>query len=365
MSDRNTALKTLLTLAEDPCPEKREKLLRALTDMYVRDADTLSPERIALYGEIFEVLAFSLPASARETLSLVMSKQDHAPANLIQLLARDTVKVAEPVLKYSPLLTERDLLQALQDGDARTAEAIAMRRDLTFGVTHALLSFKGTAPTIATNGFAQISYGDFRDLYDLSLTERSLQKSLLARVDLPPDIMNAMLFTIDPTHHMTILERTELLTDDDIDIALSMSDLQLTNRSHQDPGLVAQAKRHTAQLARDGRLDSAHLEELLRRGGGIEFTAALSDLARIGYAFTEELLKAPHATGIAILARALGLQKTTFSAILLLSNGGRKRSPEQVSAGMALFPKVSVRAANNVLRFWRHFSTPLEKVEAA
>lgn len=365
MSDRNAALKTLLELAEDPCPEKRENLLKALTDMFVRDADTLSPKRIALYGEVFEVLAYSLPSSVRETLSLIMAKQEHAPANLLQLLARDVDKVAEPVLKYSPQLTEQDLLHALKEGEAAAAFAIAMRRDLTPGVSHELLAFEGIAPIIVSNGFAQISYGDFRDLYELSLRERSLQKPLLGRVDLPPDIMNAMLFTLDPNFHEGILERTELLNDNDIDIALSVSDLQFTSRSHQDPGLVAQAKRNAAQLGKDGRLDGMHLEELLRRGGGIEFTAALSHMARLDYSFTEEILKAPHATGIAILSRALGLQKTTFSTILLLSNGGRKRSPEQVSAGMALFPKVSLRTADNALRFWRHFSTPLEKVEAA
>lgn len=365
MSDRNASLKTLLKLAEDPCAEKREALLKALTEMFLRDAAGLSPDRRALFGEVFEVLAYSLPSSAREALALAMSKEEHAPANLIQLLARDVPHVAEPILKYSPLLTQRDLLQALQEGNASTARAVAVRNDLSPQVTQSVLRYKATAAVIVSNKFAQISYEDFRDLYDISLKNRTLPALMLDRVDLPPDIMNALMFGVDPSQHLSILERTELLTEDDIDMALSISDLQFTSRSLQDPGLVAQAKRQASQIAKDKRLDCTHLEELLRRGGGIEFTAAVSEMARLDYSFTEELLKAPHATGIAVLGRALNLPKTTFSAILLLSNGGRKRSPERVSAAMALFPKISHRAAHNTLRFWRHFSTPLEKVAAA
>lgn len=365
MFEENSALSSLLKMAEDPCPEKRGHLLEALTDLYIEELPRLTSERRALLGDVLELLAYSLPSRSREKLARRMADIEEAPANLIQHLARDIAHVARPVLRQSTHLSNSDLLEILSGCDHLTAQAIAERSDLCPEVVHRLFFFEGCATVLINNKGVTFSYDDFRDLYDIVSEDPTLHQAFLDRKDIPADILNALLFAVDPTDQTRILVAIGELTDEDIEHALALSNLQFTSRSFLDAGLVAQAKRNANNMNAIGTLDPIHLVDQLRQGCGVDFIAALSELADLDFSFTEQVLNDPNPTGLALLCRAIGFQKAIFSTIVLLSDSSKKRSPEQVRQAMSLYPTITDGAANRVLRFWRHFSTPLDKVEAA
>lgn len=162
--------------------------------------DTVEEVRAAVGRKLAEHWRQGAPEISRDTL-MTLSRDDvlrvraaiadaiktcvDAPHALIASLARDTeLLVAQPVLEFSPVLTERDLIDIIATGAADGAlSAIARRKDLASGVTEALVE-TGSVPAIAQllrNSTAQIREDTLDRLIDRSRGVTSWQEALVER----------------------------------------------------------------------------------------------------------------------------------------------------------------------------------------
>lgn len=114
--------------------------------------------------EVIEVLARDQATRIRRTLAEALKELPHAPPAVVGRLARDVeVLVAAPVLQFSPLLSDRDLLEIIASRPVRGAlAAIARRNGVTEGLSEAIVGAgieTGESPAIAAlldNPSAQI-----------------------------------------------------------------------------------------------------------------------------------------------------------------------------------------------------------------
>jgi len=172
-SNPETPAEILYFLAEDVSPVVR----RAVADNPVtpRQADTLlsrdsdytvrcllarkivgaglpKDDRSQLWRMVFtilETLARDTLVRVRQTLAEAIKDQPSAPRPIILKLARDPEQeVASPILRNSPVLAERDLID-IASGDAPdwAQTAIAERRTVEAGVSEAIVT-RGDVPTI-------------------------------------------------------------------------------------------------------------------------------------------------------------------------------------------------------------------------
>ena len=86
-------------------------------------------------------------ATVRRALSEAFAHSHEAPAALVQVLAHDQPSVALPMLEFSPLLIDADLVDLVATGDADTQRAIARRVALPASVCGALAEV-GTAAAV-------------------------------------------------------------------------------------------------------------------------------------------------------------------------------------------------------------------------
>lgn len=121
-----------LVLARDQDEGVRELLAGKIA----RLAPGLSQETRAqirdLTIEVLETLARDQAVKIRRIVAEALKDLTNAPAHIIQELARDLeIRVAGPVLQYSPILTDEDLLEIISNGPIRGAlSAIAKRRQV-------------------------------------------------------------------------------------------------------------------------------------------------------------------------------------------------------------------------------------------
>lgn len=135
-----TPVQADLLLARDQDSAVREDLAQKIA----RLAPGLTPGeqdrvRRATY-EVLEILVQDQIARVREILSEALKDRADAPADIIRRLARDCeISVAAPVLEYSPLLTDEDLLEIINgDPIAGARSAVARRREVTESVADAI-----------------------------------------------------------------------------------------------------------------------------------------------------------------------------------------------------------------------------------
>jgi len=104
-------------------------------------ADEQDKARHATY-EALELLAEDQITKVREILSEALKDIADAPSDVIKTLALDTeIKVSGPVLEFSPVLTDEDLIQIIDTGPAKGGlNAISKRRDVAESVSDAIVN---------------------------------------------------------------------------------------------------------------------------------------------------------------------------------------------------------------------------------
>ncbi len=154
-----------LLLARDRDQHVREHLAQKIGKL----APSLSQDERAqirdMTIQVIETLAKDQAVRIREIVAEALKDLTNAPPHVIQQLARDLeIRVSAPVLEFSPLLSDSDLLELISNPPIRGAlTVIAKRRGLAPALADALIAATVEAPaeaaTIAAllkNGSAQI-----------------------------------------------------------------------------------------------------------------------------------------------------------------------------------------------------------------
>ncbi len=128
-------------LADDGCDEVRAelaaKIARLMPGLRAREGE----ETVVLTIETLEILAQDSAVKVRAILADEIKRLDCIPREVALRLAQDVdALVSAPILEYSPLLSDADLMEVIAGGQvSRALAAIAGRRPLSEDVSDALV----------------------------------------------------------------------------------------------------------------------------------------------------------------------------------------------------------------------------------
>jgi len=129
------------------------KLCRAM------DRNELDPIEREAAQKIMRVLAADAAELVRRALAVTLKSSDLLPRDVAQKLARDADTIALPILGFSPVFTDEDLIEVIRVGDAARQTAVAGRpfvsRDL--GEVIASEGVQEAVRTLAANDNADVS----------------------------------------------------------------------------------------------------------------------------------------------------------------------------------------------------------------
>ena len=178
-----------LKLAEDDDGQVRaglaEKIARLAPEL---DADGQEKLRRATY-ETLDILARDQLTRVRQILSETLKDVANAPPDLIRSLAQDTaLEVASPVLEFSPVLTDEDLLEIIESGPVKGAVgAISRRSAVSESVSDAVVGTDDTdaIAELLSNKSAQIREETLDSLIERAENIELWQAPLVGRPQLP------------------------------------------------------------------------------------------------------------------------------------------------------------------------------------
>jgi hypothetical protein len=168
-------------------PERREKTLWRVTDLFLLDTELLTDEQIEIFDGVIARLAAEIETRARADLARRLAPVPKAPPGVILSLAQDHIEVARPILVHSPRLDDRTLITIAIGKGQEHQQAIAQRAQLSEPVTEVLV-VHGAAPVmhaLAANPGARLSSDSAAVLVDKARLDEELQVLLSARADLP------------------------------------------------------------------------------------------------------------------------------------------------------------------------------------
>lgn len=180
---------TDILLAHDADADVRGGLAQKIAQV-APDLSAEASEKVrAQTHEALEMLANDQITKVRAILSEALKDVVDAPPDIIKRLANDIeIEVSGPILEYSPVLTEEDLIEIIENGPASGGVAAIARRDgVSENLADAIIGtddVEGIADLLG-NGSAQIREEALDDLIDRSASQELWQPPLVARKQLP------------------------------------------------------------------------------------------------------------------------------------------------------------------------------------
>ncbi len=181
----HTDVERLLT---DPSPRTRARTTAKIAAQF--DARTLSPAERRIAEDIFRALVKDTGILVREALAAHLKSTPDLPHDVALALAKDVDSVALPMLKFSEVLTEEDLIEIVRGQEPAKQAAIAQRPTVTAGVSEALVATgneQAVARLIGNEG-AVLSEAALDQVIDCYEQSAAVADSLVRRVNLPPAI---------------------------------------------------------------------------------------------------------------------------------------------------------------------------------
>ena len=178
-----------LILARDRDEAVREKLAHKIEVLLPElDADEQAQAHKYLV-EVIEILAQDQVIRVRQIVAETLKEVASAPSHVIQRLARDAAEVvACPVLEFSPLLSDQDLLEIIESrGNSGRLGAISRRQGVGEQVTDAIVATRdeGAISALLNNGTAQIREEALDGLVAAALEVSAWREPLVRRPRLP------------------------------------------------------------------------------------------------------------------------------------------------------------------------------------
>ena len=312
-----------LMLARDADEAVRRQLANKIAALRPElDADTRAKAQRYLV-EVIEVLAQDQATRVRQVLSETLKDLASAPPHVIQDLARDAEEVvACPVLEFSPLLSDTDLLEIIKTGAAAgRLNAISRREGLGERVADAIVASedRGAITALLDNGSAQIREEALDGLVDAAVDVSAWHEPLVRRPKLSAKAVRKLAGFVAESLLGALESRKEL----DKKTARAVAK-EVRRRLADEKGEDAEAEgpeERARRLLREGSLNDEALSRALNSGDRDLVRYGLAVLAEVPVKLVDHVLSAHSAKGVTALAWKAGCTMR-FATQLQLRLGG-------------------------------------------
>jgi len=175
-------------LLSDSSPRARAQTTAKIAAEF--DAASLTEAERRIAEQIFRTLVKDTEVLVREALAAHLKSTPELPHDVALALARDVDSVALPVLKFSEVLTDDDLIGIVRGREPAKQVAIAQRSGVSEAVSDALVETGNEAAVaqLVGNEGAELSAGALDRVIDNFKESASVGDSLARRPNLPPII---------------------------------------------------------------------------------------------------------------------------------------------------------------------------------
>ncbi|MCP4616365.1 MAG: DUF2336 domain-containing protein [Bradyrhizobium sp.] len=336
-------------------PKRRAEAVRRIAELFFEGADGFRPEHIELFDGILMDLVPGAEAAIRADVAERLASVANAPRNLVGQLAReDEIAISGPLLRRSPVLDERVLVEIAREKGQQHLLAMAERPRLSTGLTDVIVR-RGDRDVVrraAGNAGAAFSATGYSALIKRAGQDGVLTLAIGQRDDISDDNLKELLAGSIDAVRRRLLEAAGPARQAAIRQAMSdISGLMLPvegNRNFE-PAQQAILALHGA-----GRLNESALLDFARAHQYEESIAALSAMSGVKIATLDRLISGDRYDPILIVSKVIGLEWATVRALILLRLGPNRVVAQADLEGARLnFARLMPSTVERVVNFWK------------
>lgn len=207
------------TLVRHPDNEARAFAAQRIC-RHVRQAEFSDSER-KLAHDLLKYMAQDAAEMVRRALAVTLKNYPDLPRNIALKLAADVDSIAVPVLSFSPVFTDDDLIEILQSKAAAKACAVARRPSVSGTIVDGIIRYgdSQSVAAVAANDGAEISVTAAADMLESYRNDDLISQAIIARKDLPPTVIERLITQVSEDVAVALSQKYDLPIDIAIEIA--------------------------------------------------------------------------------------------------------------------------------------------------
>jgi hypothetical protein len=355
MEEGTRAFSTFRVLNGDSNIVERDQLFRNMAQLYSYVSDRCDDEQVAQYDEVLCQLAELVEAEARAHVAKLLAPLDRAPGNVVVKLANDTIEVAQPLLEFSNVLTDDDLIDIVAGQSEAHRLAIAGRTMVAERVGEAIVTH-GEQPSVERlikNPNAELGPSSLRLLVEKAATDAELAANLRGREDIDWKSLAGQIDLVGEK----VMETISRIAPRIDPVAVGKVSAVVYNRMRNRAGFSGQewkvAYNQVKALADRRQLDEKALVRFARFGYGHHTAAALTIMLRIQPEVFVKWLAMQDYVAITVALRALGVPPDLFQSMIGSMPWRDLPSQEDLASVRKRFEALSREEATNIFELWR------------
>src|SRR6476620_6806144 len=186
MQDGQRAFSTFRVLNGDANILERDQLFRNMAQLYSYVSDRCDDEQVSQYDEVLCQLAELVETEARVHVAKLLAPLERAPGNVVVKLANDSIEVAQPLLEFSNVLSDDDLIEIVQNQSEDHRVAIAGRTLVAERVGEAIVEHGESASVrrLVANTNAELGQETLERLVERAVSDAGIAADLRGREDI-------------------------------------------------------------------------------------------------------------------------------------------------------------------------------------
>lgn len=355
LDEGQRAFSTFRVLNGEANVGERDQLFRNMAQLYSYVSDRCDDEQISQYDEVLCQLAELVEVEARGHVAKLLAPLDRAPGMVVVRLANDEIEVAQPLLEFSNVLSDDDLIDIVAHKSEAHRLAIAGRNHVAERVGDAI-AIHGDTPSVTRlvrNTNAELGQIALEKLVARAATDIDLATDLRGRADIDWGRLQAQIQSASGKVLHQVAESANRVDP----VTMGKVNAVVYNRLRNRAGFSSQewkiAYNQVKALSDRKQLDERALARFARFGYGHHTAAALSVMMRVGPEVFVKWLAMQDYVAITVALRAMGLPPDLFEAIIACLPWRDLPTEGDKTNVRARFEALSQEEAMGIFELWR------------
>lgn len=345
-------------LKDENSHSEREQLFRNMAQLFSFVSDRCDDDQVAQYDEVLCQLAELVEAEARAHVARLLAPLERAPGTVVLKLAHDDIEVARPLLEFSSVLSDDDLIDIVSHLSEAHRVAIAGRNGLAERVGEAIVEHGDTASVVrlVRNQSAEMHRDMLEKLVERASRDAEIAADLRGRSDIDWKMLRG---EIDDVAGKVLQNLGNIERQVDPIAAGKINTVvynRIRNRAGFNAGEWKVAYNQVKGLADRKQLDERALARFARFGYGHHAAAAIGVMLQVAPEIVVKWLAGQDYVAVTVALRAAGLSPDLFSAIVATLPWRDMPTEADKQMVASRFEALDADEAQHIFDLWRAHS---------
>ena len=277
-------------LLSEPTAENRAVAATRVSEQFA--AGSLSDEERKIAEEIFKIMVKDAEVRVREALSESLKNSDTISHDVAIALANDVDEVSMPMLEFSEVLTDEDLVEIIKSQGSEVQQAVAKRSNVSANLADSIIENSKDVNVVATlmkNEGAELQEGTMDKVLDKYGEDETVNVPMAQRAQIPIKVAERLVNLVSEQVRDHLVTHHEMSSNTVMDLFFNARERATANLIHDDDNEIGFGDL-VDQLFENGRLTETLIFRALCLGDVIFFELALAKLADISIGNAYQLI---------------------------------------------------------------------------